>query len=260
MEISKRSQLLFSTLRIETSTGSVGTGFLAEHPSSEGECYFLVTNRHVVNGSNYGSIMLNASFSNPSIDITLGEMISAEIKSKNWKWFTHPDLAIDLAVFDFTPIVNDLKILNLPAFGITMAVDHLPSEETIKEIDIGDSILFVGYPAGIKDFTNNLPLVRTGSIATLPFIKYDNKPVFLIDASVFPGSSGSPVFLKDDNDYNTFLGVLSAGFILNDETKEYLDFGVVHLSKTVFETIESYLHYYGKLSDNFERSNHDPYM
>lgn len=259
MEISKRSQLLFSTLRIEASTGSVGTGFLAEHPSSKGRRFFLVTNRHVVDGSSYGSIMLNASFSNPSIDITLGEMISAEIKREDWKWFTHPDIAIDLAVFDYTPIVNDLKILNLPAFGVTMAIDHLPSKDMIRKIDVGDRILFVGYPAGMKDFSNNLPLVRTGSIATLPFIKYNNKPVFLIDASVFPGSSGSPVFLKDDNDYNIFLGVLSARFRLNDETKEHLDFGVVHLSNTVFETIESYLHYYGKSSSNFDRSYYDPY-
>lgn len=254
MEISKRSQLLFSTLRIETSTGLVGTGFLAEHPSSEGRCIFLVTNRHVVAGSDYGSVKLNASFSDPSVDITLGENVPLDIKGNNWEWTTHPDPAIDIAILNLTPIMNKLGERNIPAFGITMAVDHLPSKEKIKKVDVGDSVLFIGYPAGIHDFSNNLPLVRTGSIATL-LLDYDNNSVFLIDASVFPGSSGSPVFLKDDNSYNTFVGVLSASFRpllrLPEETKEYVDIGIVYPSKTVFETIESYLNYYGKSSNNF---------
>lgn len=246
MEILKRSSLLFSTLRLETSAGSVGTGFLAEHPSSEGRCIFLVTNRHVVAGSYHGSVKLNASFSNPDVDVTLGETIPLKIKGKNWEWATHPDPTIDIAILNVTPIMNSLGEINAPAFGVTMAVCHLPSEEKIKKVDVGDSVLFVGYPAGMHDFSNNLPLVRTGSIATL----YNDNSVFLIDASVFPGSSGSPVFLKDDDDYNTFLGVLSASLRpplgLLEETKEYIDFGVVYPSKTVFETIESYLHYYGK--------------
>jgi hypothetical protein len=55
----------------------------------------------------------------------------------------------------------------------------------------------VGYPISLWDSVNNLPLLRRGITATHPKIDYRGKPEFLIDAAVFPGSSGSPVYLYD---------------------------------------------------------------
>ncbi len=62
------------------------------------------------------------------------------------------------------------------------------------DIDVARSVLFVGYPDGMFDQKHFTPIVRQGTIATPPELDFDDKPVFLIDASVFPGSSGSPVF------------------------------------------------------------------
>mgnify|MGYP003291781313 CR=1 FL=1 len=45
------------------------------------------------------------------------------------------------------------------------------------------------------DKKNNLPLVRTGTIASHPRKDFNGLPQFVIDAQVFPGSSGSPVFI-----------------------------------------------------------------
>jgi hypothetical protein len=52
----------------------------------------------------------------------------------------------------------------------------------------------VGYPNGLWDETNNLPIARAGITATHPAIDYNGKPEFMIDAACFAGSSGSPVF------------------------------------------------------------------
>ena len=73
-----------------------------------------------------------------------------------------------------------------------------PNEETVLDIGLVEEILFVGYPSGISDQFHNLPVARRGITATPASVDYEGRPVFLIDASVYPGSSGSPVFI-----YNT---------------------------------------------------------
>jgi hypothetical protein len=82
----------------------------------------------------------------------------------------------------------------------------------------------VGYPNGIWDATNNMPIARRGITATHPNLNYEGRREFMIDAACFPGSSGSPVFLYNTGGYATraegmvmggirikLLGVLYAG-------------------------------------------------
>jgi hypothetical protein len=83
-------------------------------------------------------------------------------------------------------------------------------EETREEygISVAEDVLVVGYPIGIKQGTSNLPLVRSGIIATRigePLVDVvDEDEIarertvrgFLVDGGVIPGSSGSPVVLK----------------------------------------------------------------
>jgi hypothetical protein len=64
----------------------------------------------------------------------------------------------------------------------------------------------IGYPNGIWDSVNNLPIIRKGITATHPSIDYDGRREFLIDAACFPGSSGSPVFLFNLSSYTTKSG------------------------------------------------------
>jgi len=74
----------------------------------------------------------------------------------------------------------------------------IPTQDEIDELDAVEDVIFVGYPNGIWDSENNLPVTRRGITATPIAIDYRNEPKFLIDASVFPGSSGSPVFLYNN--------------------------------------------------------------
>ena len=69
----------------------------------------------------------------------------------------------------------------------------------------------VGYPIGIWDSTNNMPVFRTGITATHPGIDYEGRTEFMIDAACFPGSSGSPVFLFNIGSYPTKDGGLTVG-------------------------------------------------
>ena len=87
-----------------------------------------------------------------------------------------------------------------------------------------EEITMVGYPNGIWDQVNNMPIFRRGITATHPNLDWNGKSEFLIDAACFPGSSGSPVFLYNQIGYATkskgmtigpsrvkLLGILYAG-------------------------------------------------
>ena len=77
-----------------------------------------------------------------------------------------------------------------------------------EKIYAGQKILFVGYPKGFFDTKNFLPVVRSGSIASIPSIDFEGRKQLLIDAQVFPGSSGSPVFTIIGGEYK-LLGIIS---------------------------------------------------
>lgn len=54
--------------------------------------------------------------------------------------------------------------------------------------------------------------MRSGAIASIPHIDFENKKQILIDAQVFPGSSGSPVFVEVSG-YYKLLGIVSEAVI-----------------------------------------------
>lgn len=75
---------------------------------------------------------------------------------------------------------------------------NFQTEEAIHDI------MMVGYPMGMFDEENNLPIVRKGITSSHIRSNFQNKPEVLIDAAVFPGSSGSPVFLCQHPESNLF--------------------------------------------------------
>jgi len=97
------------------------------------------------------------------------------------------------------------------------------SSKLLGELTALEEILMIGYPVGIWDSSNNMPIFRSGITATHPNIDYNGRKEFLIDCACFPGSSGSPGLLYNFGSYrdkrgNTvigtriaLLGVLYAG-------------------------------------------------
>lgn len=130
------------------------------------------------------------------------------------------------------------------------------------ELSIAENVYFVGYPAGRFDTSNNLPLMRIGMIASHPKFDFNGKPQFVIDAQVFPGSSGSPVYI--DLTYEYFrngrivvgerklklLGIVAQTMIRNNElqavpsstnyvTQEVMGLGIVFKSTAIKELVDS---------------------
>lgn len=64
---------------------------------------------------------------------------------------------------------------------------------------------------GIYDEANLTPIIWKGITATPYWLDYMEEPDFLIDTSIFPGSSGSPVFIYDVGSHSDRKGNLIVG-------------------------------------------------
>jgi hypothetical protein len=104
-----------------------------------------------------------------------------------------------------------MKKIGAPAFFRSVSPVLCLSTAQEQELDAIEEVVFIGYPNGLFDEKNYLPILRTGTTATPIAIDYQGVPAFLIDASVFPGSSGSPVFIANRGTYFTRNGSVAVG-------------------------------------------------
>lgn len=188
-------QLVFTTVRIDTtySDGDIGsgTGFIYHVLIDNVPYEFVVTNRHVVEGVNVGTFtFLEGKPAHPE----LGSQIPLEIKDFENIW--HFSAEADLAITPLAPLQSMAQEL----FGkqishYSVAETLIPSVKEISEFNAIEDVVFVGYPDGIWDEANCIPVIRKGITSSPIYIDFGNERSFLIDASVFGGSSGSPVFI-----------------------------------------------------------------
>ena len=74
-----------------------------------------------------------------------------------------------------------------------------------------EDIVMIGYPNGLWDSKNNMPIFRRGVTASHPRFDWNGRKEFLIDAACFPGSSGSPVLLYNEGSYPRKSGGIALG-------------------------------------------------
>lgn len=195
------SSVFFATVRIASSSArgsSIGTGFLlrASFDGSPGgqRATLLISNRHVfADPNNRVCLQFHKRDSGPNRRPALGELVSADVVQlrRDAIYVQHPSQEVDLACL----VANAIEDPQSGIFALTVPRDMLA---TYEEPDIfpGDDVWFVGYPANCYDTVNNLPIMRHGYIATIPTVNFEGGERFVIDAQVFPGSSGSPVFAE----------------------------------------------------------------
>lgn len=87
----------------------------------------------------------------------------------------------------------------------------IPSKEKLQELCALEELVMVGYPIGLWDERNNLPIFRKGYTACHPAIDFNEDGIGLVDMACFPGSSGSPIYIFNEGGYNdkkgnTYLG------------------------------------------------------
>lgn len=230
-----------------TKLGSA-TGFILGYKNK----HYLITNWHVVSGRN------------PITNKPLSIKTSA-IPNSIYVWFNYPKVATNYAWIGYKEDLFDengnKKWLEHPdgqsvdvvAFPIeakndaTFMAYTLEMQNTPLLVSPSDPVSIIGFPSG-KTSTGVFPIWKTGHIASELELDYDQKPIFLIDATTKEGMSGSPVVAKRNGMFQTtpgqfvigqqatkFLGVYSGRDVLEDKT----EIGLVWKPKVIEEILNS---------------------
>lgn len=191
-------QLVLSTIRMECTlidnSICTGTGYFFNFNIGEAQVPCVVTNKHVIkNASSAKFIFTTSKDGKPQFGNTEKFVLDNFEKI----CIPHPEAEIDLAILPIAPLVSNVKNLHIVYLDKTL----IPDPDLLNTLSTMEDIVMIGYPNGIWDEENNLPIIRRGITATHPKLEYNGLPQFVIDAACFPGSSGSPVFLANIGSY-----------------------------------------------------------
>jgi hypothetical protein len=196
--------LICCTTRIDsfTADGKVGfgTGFFLNIDENNSNP-ILITNKHVVKDTVLWRIRINQ-------DRSTNPLLSPYVTvDRREKWVMHPEHEVDLCAVPMRGILDELTQSGIPVAFEALPKVMLPNDEELKSFTSLEDVLVIGYPNSIWDSLNNKPIVRKGITATSIHVNYRGKNEFLIDSAIYPGSSGSPVFLVNIGIYSDGEGV-----------------------------------------------------
>ena len=107
----------------------------------------------------------------------------------------HSNKNVDVGIVKIHDLLTDKAKNNEYLQWSSVSKENLPGNNNI-DVEVADDVVAIGYPRGFYDEFNVFPIVKTGTIATRWGANFNGHPYFLIDAKLFPGSSGSIVVSK----------------------------------------------------------------
>lgn len=132
----------------------------------------------------------------------------------------HPDVNVDVCIIDVLDLLReristDDKFLQWYSIG----KESLPGGDN-ESVEVADDAVVIGYPRGFYDQTNLFPIVKSGIVASRWGAPFGGLPYFLIDAKLFPGSSGSIVVSKPKE------MAMIGGRLMHSREKQFVFLGI----------------------------------
>jgi S1-C subfamily serine protease len=186
--------LLLTATKISTLTGARlltnASGFFF----SREERLFLVTSRHVVidepskHFPDRIEIELHVDEANLTQSIGFSVPLYRDARSV-WRQGLDAAGEIDVAVIE-------LDVAALPEAVVLRAFTPEHLQASLDDVQVGDSLLVVGFPLGFHDTLHHLPVVRQAVIASSFGLRFQGQGFFLTDARMHRGTSGAPVVAR----------------------------------------------------------------
>ncbi|HET9700257.1 MAG TPA: serine protease [Burkholderiales bacterium] len=92
--------------------------------------------------------------------------------------------------------VIELERDALPATTVYRAFTPRHLHGALDQVEVGTSLLMVGFPLGFHDTLHHMPVVRHAVIASSFGLRFQGKGYFLTDARTHRGTSGAPVVMR----------------------------------------------------------------
>ncbi|MBN9031205.1 MAG: trypsin-like peptidase domain-containing protein [Rhizobiales bacterium] len=179
---------------------SQGTGFFWK---SKDNFWYLITNWHVVTGSNPDTGKLLGTFIPNALTFHVLELHLANGKRYGTRltaaiplydreqpiWIEHPlGRWIDIVAIPFSLPSNREWVIQ--------AVNECDEFTASLVPAVSMDSFVVGFPQGLAG-PNGTSIWKRASVASEPELNYDSRPIFLVDTATRSGMSGSPVLIKD---------------------------------------------------------------
>ncbi|MEC5398450.1 trypsin-like peptidase domain-containing protein [Uliginosibacterium sp. H1] len=186
--------LLLAAARVSTFAGgsllTCASGFFFERDTR----LFLVTSRHVLvdeaSGHHPDRIEIEMHTSAHNMAASTGFSIPLYRHGRSiWRQGGDGGGDIDVAVIE-------LERGALPATAAYRAFGMAQLECLPQEVELGSSLLVVGFPLGFHDTLHHLPVVRHAVNASSFGLRFQGKGYFLTDARTHRGTSGAPVVMR----------------------------------------------------------------
>lgn len=164
---------------------------------------FLVTSRHVLidepskHRPNRIEIELHTSAADLARSVMFSIMLFDNGRSQ-WKQGLDAAGDVDVAVIE----INRQALPPAAVFSaFTPAHIALPA----APVEIGTSVVILGFPLGFHDTLHHLPVVRQSVVASAWGMRFQGQGYFLTDARTHRGTSGAPVVMRDHQAFDQAL-------------------------------------------------------
>lgn len=215
--------VVFFGIRKDGKERLAGTGFFIAAPSKAVPSLshtYITTAKHVIVALEQKVLEGWQAFIR--INLKNGSYHDVPFK-ENTTWTYHPAEpdSVDVAVRPWGPPEQVAQF-------VPIHVDIFLTEEGVRnlEVGIGDEVFFPGLFTMIKGTKKNMPIVRMGNIAMIPDEKVVQSRAFglidayLVEARSIGGFSGSPVFVKHNENKFYALGLVHGHWPVDSEEIE----------------------------------------
>lgn len=200
-------QMMWSTYALATQKGDA-TCFIVRDPRTvldgdEGAVVF--TSTHVLDSVGDGPVIISLRLRNDQAEeegVVLLGFVPPKARGKETFYVRHPRQ--DLAAFS----------LHIPPeFAWLVSTHSSLTRGTVlgkgSLLHAGEEVSFLGFPEVLPGTGGAFPILRSGRVASYPVGTSQARGRFLINADVYPGDSGAPVFLANGRGKPRLAGVIT---------------------------------------------------
>ncbi len=186
--------ILLTATRVLTFDGTRGltnaTGFFFER----GGRLFLVTSRHVMidKPSAHFPTRIEIELHIDADNMARSAMFSIPLYQDGeglWRQGRDGAGGVDVAAIEIDRAA-------LPPTAVYRAFTPRHLQDVHDDVEVGTSLVVVGFPLGFHDTLHHMPVVRQAVIASSFGLRFQGHGYFLTDARTHRGTSGAPVVMR----------------------------------------------------------------